>query len=317
MVQDGWNEDGSFDRLQCSVELTTRAKIEDFIDEALLKFEQGQRSRLDLRIATDLDVSVLTDLRNQFPALEFAAIFNPTHFEQIVKLIVGQNNEARALEEVDVMRIRTAVAEQVNRIIKDRAVVEAYALGKLAEMQNRDYTFARSGFEADELHRLWGNNFDWTLAQCEGIKNANGIYGIRDKTGNLIAALLISDGETTEWAVDADYRGKGLISPLLIASHVDWLNSRKEALPLEVFARYDYSVGPGLKTGLRFADPSGILTNHVTVSSQDKPDFWNIERNDFGDMDGKVLRSFAIGQLDPRLISSRVKDEYAMVLSNL
>lgn len=313
VVSDGWNLNGTYDRIQYAGKVTSLSEIIDVIEDGIEQFYASERSRLDLRLKYDGDKEILDVLHRKFPKMEIAGIFNPNDFSALDEIIVCLNNEVREVGIEAVMTMQQATYERIKRLLQYD--VEQDGINALDTVLKNGYKFELNDFSALELHTLWADSFGWSFEQCElyAPNNRDGekVFGLRDRDDILAAALLISHGETTEWAVSPDRQGHGLISPLLLFSHIDWKLHHSDEV-LQVFARFNRSVSPGLRTGLvpYTADDNYILTNHVTVSSNEVPDMWNVEKSFIGGMDGTKLRSFVIGQLDPKLITDRLSDYY-------
>lgn len=314
IVQEGWNENGSYDRLQYSGEFSSLNEVEDFINDELdSAFEKSNRSRADLRLKVTLNQNEVETLQASFPNLEIAAFFNPDDFQTTTEIIVCKNNAEREIGEDALDEIKKATRNRIEKVSK--IDVESNSINALNQILEKGYTIETEDFSAEELFELWSKTFGWEIEQCEhyadGELQNEKVYGLRDENGKMCAGVLISNGETTEWAVVPEKQGHGLITPLLIASHVDWTRENIDKV-LQVFARYDRSVSPGLRTGLApyVSGDKYVLTNHVTVSEDEPSDEWNEDKPDFNGTKGNKLRSFIIGQLDPKIITPKIQDNY-------
>jgi len=314
IVGDGWTEAGTYDRLQFAGELTSLPEMTDFIEHALIRFNDSGRSRMDLRLRFNGERHILESLQTLFPHLEISAFFEPdSTFNTTNEILVCLNKKERDIGNPAVQFIQGATRDRLTRLYNND--VEMYGMTALKEVVNSGYTFGVNNFTADELYAMWSDSFGWTREQCElyekGSREDEKIYGMRDPDGNVSALVLISHGESTEWAVSPDKQGHGLISPLLMMSHADWVNNNPERI-LQVFARFNRSVSPATRTGFEHFVSNGryALENHVTVSTDETPDLWNVEKNSFGDIDGTKLRSFVLGQLDHKLITQKLRDSY-------
>lgn len=315
-VQEWWNETGSYDRLQFSWNFSSQNEIIDFLnDEALNKFNNSQRSRLDIRWKVENIINQdIKELQEKFPSIELSHLYNQNYSEIVEEIIIWKNKEERAIwtdAEKIVQSYSHLKLEELQNID-----INNLARFSLEQMQNLWYQFETERFSAQELFELWWDNFGWSLEQAELYTNNDRedekIFGIRDsRDGHLAAAILISHWESTEWAVEKNYQWQGAIIPLLFYSNIWWLQNNPET-NLQVFARYNRSVSPAIKTGFAFPKENiaGILTNHVDVWETETPDSWNIWKNNFWDTNWEHLRSFAIWQLQSENISQEIQDLY-------
>lgn len=326
---EGWNDRGSYDRLQFSNVANPVESLQETIAvimTGLENFEGSQQSRLDMRISTrGIQISDFEQLRLVFSGLEMSALSNPLDSNDIWEITVCLNNFARALGEARVQQLEIWARQRQQEVIAEIGNFAESTITPLEQIQQKGFVFETETFSGSELYQLWSTTFGWQREQCDAYSKEHGnsdnefIYGLRNEAGELVAAVLISHGESTEWAVLPSYRKHHLITPLLIAGNVDWVSKRSEEV-LYAHLRLGWSDKAFVRSGgsliLPEDNPLSLLTNHVTIGPPGTSDPGNEDRAGFLDgTTGECLRTFVVGQVDPKSFSNEVCDRYSKALT--
>jgi hypothetical protein len=316
LAVEGLTRSHSYDRMLYTREsqiISQSSEVMELINYCLREFEQGSQSRLLLRLRVDPAVDltqisqVLTDRQ-----IELASYSEPNN--EALRVTIGFNKLERAIPLAAVRQIREIVQHkitQAHQLMPDRNF-EAYAVQESQRCAELGLSFANNDFSASELYTLWHESFGWSMEQCEQYASSpqsdnERIFGLRDEEGRLISGMLYSHRESTEWATLPEYQGQGLVVPLLIYANASLIAAQ---MP-EIFAelRFDRSVSAAVKSGMQVhlhPQHQSVLVNQVSIGGD--PDSWNLGRDGLGDgTPGEELRSFVIGTVDPRLITSCVR----------
>lgn len=314
----GWNQEGTYDRVQFSGQVT-KYEIPELIQQGLQNLVQSNRSRLDLRLKVNLNRKELAEIQRLYPNLEVTAIFEPEDLDTTREVTICYNNSDRRVSAEGLNSLSERVRYDLNRVQVD---FQISAERELENLLQKGLTPVKSGFTGTEIHNLWDNTFGWELEQCkELVANLNGsskIYGLRDENARLIAAVLTFDDgtsvESTEWAVSPELQGHGLIKGLLIYANAQTLIQNPQT-PIYAQARVGRSIAPALSAGMTVYAPTpslshGILTNHVTVSTSEAPDSYNSNISTFGGLQTSALRSFVNAQVVPERYTDEILNKY-------
>jgi hypothetical protein len=315
----GWNTEGTYDRVQFSGNITTPTEIADLIAQGKTMLSDTNRSRLDLRLRINLNRAEVAEIQAKHPEVELSAIFEPSDLNTTREITICYNNSERRVSAEGLSILSQRVRSDLNRV---QVEFEQSAELELKKLLQKGLTPVKSGFNAEEIHDLWSDSFGWELDQCrELVENLNGpsrIYGLRDANASLIAAILTFDDgtsvESTEWAVNPNLQGHGLIKGLLIYANAQ-TKIQNPQTPIYAQARVGRSIAPALYAGMTVFAPNldlghGILTNHVTVSTNEKPDVHNQYIRPFGGMQTDALRSFSNAQVIPERYTDEILDKY-------
>ncbi|MFA5916671.1 MAG: hypothetical protein WC850_00370 [Candidatus Gracilibacteria bacterium] len=280
---EGWNIDGSYNRIQYSSNdiITKLTDLTILVTEGIsLLNENSNKSRLDIRVKINEDnINILKNLKIIFGNLDIS--IKKYNGDNVFHLIIGKNKKNREVAEQEIESIKSFVKSKINsnlEYIDNKDGFENFALLKLEEIINMGYKFEKEKFSIDEVFELWNDSFGWTLSSIESLlNNINNntneqLYGLRNQSGELISLVLISDGESTEWATKKIFQGQGLIEPLLIYANANFINKTgRDKCNLYVHARYNRSISPSVKSGMTFSiddDFQYILTNHVEIDGE-------------------------------------------------
>jgi len=302
-LTEGTDRDGSYDRV-----ITTRlancisvADLERLMRENLIAMTEANRSRFVIRAI--LPFSAITDLTTLAQACPNHEI---TYWPDggNIKVFIGYNCPARCISEETRAKIYEIILAKIDK--HNQAACEGQIAERIKSMASEGYQFRIGANSPEELLGLWGNTFGWTLEQCQAIltnpPTHTQVYSMVNPEGSTIAACMISDGETTEWAVAPGQQQRGLIAPLLAHAHTHYTQQYR-GTQITADLRHDYSVGPALACGMQLALPRGrqsLIINHVTIGDKngsDQPDPWNRHKPNFGNTNGMYLRTFVAGYL--------------------
>jgi len=321
--KDGTDHNGSFDRLIS----TNRNSINNFeqiiqtIEKSLYLFQESPRSRLVIRTLTSCNSNEIINIQNHFPELEIN--FYPSQNKEFNYLTIVINKANRIIPNQVISEQRILVRDRTQKIINEIADFEEFSIRQLEHGINSGFRLTRD-IHAQELHTLW-EQFGWSISSCRTLLRNMGqdeIMGLRNEQGTLIATALYSDqshgvrhGETTEWATLPEYRKQGTISLLLTGLHSMLLDQGIQNIFAELRIpdpkrKSPNSIGPALKSGMDIEEQNynSLLTNHVTISGT--PDTHNQNLENFGKINGQELRTFITANVNPEIITTRIRDAY-------
>jgi len=312
----GFTSEGTYDRAIWNGRNDVHTSPEDVVDLAqtcLRQSRESGRSRLVVRTRVEPEVS-LRETRFLLHSAGFGECATyPDPGNGHAHITLAHNTEHRDVHPSDVLTIRRTVCRKMGRCLHWTASPEAFsscALQEVAAMRERGHSISTQP-SCEDLQTLWEHSFGWTPAQCQHYaqnqQNA-AVFVLRDDEGNPLSGMLYYDGESTEWATVPEEQGKGYVVPLLIWGHSNLIKQGIRSVFTEL--RWNRSISPAIKSGFRIADlhdPGGILRNHVPIGDQqsgDEPDPWNSQLPVLPDgTDGRWLRSFTVGWLDPDLFT--------------
>ncbi|MDP2103955.1 MAG: hypothetical protein Q8K26_03475, partial [Candidatus Gracilibacteria bacterium] len=299
---------GTYDRIQYNSDEPCSSLL-----EIIRIIELGNSYLDDSKKEVHLDIRLIIDkaLIDDLPKLN--RIFGDIDIsikkydnEEVFYLMIGKNTSKRALELQEIEDIKTYVKNKINStlaFLDQLGGFEEFAISELEKIRQMGFTFEKDNFSVDEIYSLWSNSFGWTKETIGGLLNSlngdNFLYGLRNEKGELISLVLISAQETTEWATRKDYQGRKLIESLLIFANSHYINNLgKGNAKLYVHARYNRSVTPAVKSGMKFFNNDELqylLTNLVKVDGE--------------------YQTFVEGVLDSSLYTDKIIQEY--ISSNL
>ncbi len=273
-LQTGWNLDGSYHRIQyVSDKILTNSEITEIIIAGELALKKSEnKSRLDIRCIVPINFDFNT-LQSQFQNIDIA----PKRYNgnPELHLTIGLNKEARNIPSTEILQLQKNVSLKIQDNLESVSDFENFSLQELEKIQKQKIEFENKNFSAEELEKLWGYNFGWNRDEIESFLEQtppnNYIYGLRDNENNLIASLLISDGEATEWSVIEKEQGKGLIVPLLLHAYAHQIKTKGQNVEIYAQLRHNRSISPAIKSGMNIMNENGtqfILSNHVQVEDQ-------------------------------------------------
>lgn len=297
-ISEGIRE-GSYQRLQEGIKIPTPSiqLIREVIEDRLHQFTDSPNpaSRLDLRILSSVPTELLPELKLS-QKYEIDYITNPTsNHEETIEIHIGYNRPERQITDSERIKVTSQILSYTQRQESNHTTesFERYALSELERFYQQGYSFVTNEDLTDvDLERLWGDTFDLQINDCLSILTTNKVYAIRHPKGRIIATLLHDNYETTEWAVDTEFRKQRLISPLLIFSNSKHILAEPNE-PLYAHLRYNRSLSAGLRSGFRVSllgTQNNFLSNHVAVEGN--------------------LTHFQTGTLDPNLYSEEVINQY-------
>ncbi len=307
----GINPEGSFDRMiYVSDSILSYPDILGKILEIRSNFDSSQRSRLGMKFMMDGNMEDIFQINSQLP--EYELVYNRDK-KGIWYLTMCLNKTHRAIGEEAIQKVRTTVEKTLHRF-QNNFDFENYALTRRQDIQSQGFTFTRVIENPEHLHGLW-EQFGWDIDASRAVAQSNEqIFGLLNNQRKLIGAVLFSDNESTEWAIHQDYRGQGLIHPLLIYSNAAILSQEPDTRIYSEL-RFSHSVSAAIQSGFQINYNSELktpfLTNHVAIFDK-QVDSWNTDRNFQNDNTflPTQLRSFVMGQVNNSLYSPALINAY-------
>ena len=321
----GCTPDASYDRVVWNDEQSVHThphSLAALVRDGIDAMRQSCRSRLVLRTTAccPLPLDRLEPLLCPGESLEIA--HRPCNGGNRRHLTVGINAAIRSVAPHAIGTMQDSVRAHIGRLASQIASPTAFTRHALAELD----IVARQGMHFDthgntrDLLALWQAPFGWSEGQCRQYalseRPDERIFILRDTQRRAISGVLVSQGESTEWATVPDEQGKGHIVPLLIYANSVMLAEHPSQ---DVYAelRWNRSVSPALKSGFcipRQEYRNWLLTNHVTIGDAphtDAPDPWNTGRGKLGDgTAGAMLRSFVVGHMERERFTDEILDAY-------
>lgn len=298
-----WNLCGTYKRIQYnSEEICTHIwSVTQIVEQGIsYLLDSAENTRLDIRLIIHPDVvKDIPMLRTLFWDMDMS--LKQYEQEEYLHLIIWKNKLERVLDEQVVQDIqfytRNKVCSTID-LLEDMWGFEKFAISELNKIKKRGFYFVKDNFTIEEVHELWGKTFWWEKENIANLLSNSWqsayLYGLRNSIHELISLVLISDWETTEWATRSDYQWRKLIEPLLIFANSDFISTNgKQNTRLYVHARYNRSISPSVKSGMRFCfrdDLPHLLTNHVEID-------WEYQ-------------TFVEWVLDSSLYTDKIFDEY-------
>ncbi|NDK07910.1 hypothetical protein EOM39_01535 [Candidatus Gracilibacteria bacterium] len=309
-LKEGWNLNGTYDRIQYFDNnlIYSYQQIVELVNEGIKQQTSlnNNSSRIDIRVNiydTPNNLKQLENLTGLFGNIDTS--IKKFNGGDIAQLIIGKNGKEREVLQKDIKQLQEFVKGKIQinlDLLKKQDGFENYALKQLNYIKNLGYTFEKNNFTIDEVYNLWNSGFGWNKTEIQNLLSSNidNLYGLRNTKGELIALVLITDGESTEWATKKEFQRQGLIEPLLIFSNSNIIDIEgSDKCKIYVQARYNRSISPSVKTGMRFITPDNLqfmLTNHVTIDNE--------------------YQSFAEGVLDNKLYTRKIIDSYLQFNTN-
>jgi hypothetical protein len=275
-VQEWWNTNGSYNRLQFlsndSINLESFCEI---VEQWLSKITKTSNSRLDIRcfISDNFEISYILDKYK-----DSDMTVKTIDWKDFITFWI--NIGERKLSEEEVNGIKDFVNDKVDDILRkteEWGWFENYAISTLNRLLDRWFTFERESFWVDEVFDLWWYNFGWSRYEISSFIEWNiwndKMFWLRNSEWILISLVMIwDDSESTEWSVLEEYQSTWTIEPLLIATN--WiLIDNWDADNVYAHMRWNRSIWPWLKSWLRINKNdwiNNILINLVEVE-------WNME----------------------------------------
>ena len=323
---EGLNLQASYDRMTFldRRKIWNQTELSDLMDEMAGQFRTSGRSRMVVRVlaAANLGQSFYRKLQELHPGLEMD--FYPDAEGRFNYLTIALNIPERAVDGSVRDRLVSEVRNRVNRVSEGRLNFETDALQKINRATEEGYRPTLK-IAATELTEIW-QPFGWSREAVESLlrgESADIVMGVRNRLGKLMAVALYNDqshggirhGETTEWTTVPEFRGQGVIQPLLITLH-SYLLSRgvkniwADLRTPDPVHRLPNSIEPGLRAGMRIFDSFEhpfISTNHVTIEGPAQS-YNQGSAQRFGDVPRDQLRSFVRAWVDGGQFGSRVID---------
>lgn len=315
----GFTENGSYDRCiwdsngEC-IESTSKAV--SLIQSCIQNFRRSASTRLvaRMKVSKGVDMQRIHRTIGDVECHEIVAWPDINHEQMHVT--VGLNTPERAVPAHHVQEIQHRVREKIAEATPPS--FEKHALSVLQDCRERGLYFDEHPTHED-IFELWNHTFGWSKEQCRTYAESHSkdekLFVLRNASHRAISGVLITDGESTEWATLPEFQRQGHIVPLLIYANCALLRDKVPSVFAEL--RWNRSVSPALKSGFRIdADTVGswLLTNHVAIgdgSEIDPPDPWNANMPTFGaNTDGTMLRSFVVGHVEPKNFSDTIIDAY-------
>lgn len=309
-LKEWWNLNWTYDRIQYFDNnlIYSYQQIVELVNEWIKQQTSlnNNSSRIDIRVNiydTPNNLKQLENLTWLFWNIDTS--IKKFNWWDIAQLIIWKNWKEREVLQKDIKQLQEFVKWKIQinlDLLKKQDWFENYALKQLNYIKNLWYTFEKNNFTIDEVYNLWNSGFWWNKTEIQNLLSSNidNLYWLRNTKWELIALVLITDWESTEWATKKEFQRQWLIEPLLIFSNsniidIEWSDKCK----IYVQARYNRSISPSVKTWMRFITPDNLqfmLTNHVTIDNE--------------------YQSFAEWVLDNKLYTRKIIDSYLQFNTN-
>lgn len=309
-LKEWWNLNWTYDRIQYFDNnlIYSYQQIVELVNEWIKQQTSlnNNSSRIDIRVNiydTPNNLKQLENLTWLFWNIDTS--IKKFNWWDIAQLIIWKNWKEREVLQKDIKQLQEFVKWKIQinlDLLKKQDWFENYTLKQLNYIKNLWYTFEKNNFTIDEVYNLWNSGFWWNKTEIQNLLSSNidNLYWLRNTKWELIALVLITDWESTEWATKKEFQRQWLIEPLLIFSNsniidIEWSDKCK----IYVQARYNRSISPSVKTWMRFITPDNLqfmLTNHVTIDNE--------------------YQSFAEWVLDNKLYTRKIIDSYLQFNTN-
>lgn len=294
-TQEGWNKNGSFNRIifHNYSTLFSHEKISPLIQDGIKTVNNSNASRLLLRVMCERnEIQKILALKKQFPEIEIA--YYPG-IQNTYYVTLGYNKPERRIENT----LRSKIHHQI---------CSAHQTEIPKSDEHRIIT-PEEGIDPKKLAHIW-NVFGWTEQECKkAIQENSLIFGLQNATGEMIGAMLLDEQihslkkngkhhrvklyESTEWAILPEFRKKHLMNWF----HSNVLKKAKEFGVEVVWGEFrtpdpsekrPHSISASLASGIEFCNQSDILTHHVSIGGENNS--YHTEKSPF-----KIFRNFLPG----------------------